>query len=149
MEKVERLFDIEKQEQFPKDVLDGLNILLNNVLQDVTQSLTKITHIYPFGSRVYGTQSPESDWDFIVVADGKYFIGPKLFEQGELNVNIYHTEFFNYLLSQNVVWILQLAYYPSKFKILETTPLSDKFALKKTLLEENYFIGCEASLDKS
>ena len=57
----------------------------------------QILNIYLFGSRLYGTDTPDSDWDFLVVVDGPYFTGPKLVEKGDLNTTLLHKNYFQYL----------------------------------------------------
>ena len=76
-----------------------------------------IKNIYLFGSRSYGIENKDSDYDFLVVVEGKYFRGPKLVEEGLLNINAYHKDFFQFLISENIVWFEKFTFYMHNFSI--------------------------------
>ncbi|KAL0482430.1 hypothetical protein AKO1_000535, partial [Acrasis kona] len=68
----------------------------------------QILNIYLFGSRLYQCHKSHSDYDLIVVVNGDYFDGSKLIETETLNINIYHLEYFKFLLFNNIVWVVML-----------------------------------------
>jgi predicted nucleotidyltransferase len=108
-----------------------------------------------FGSRLCGTATRNSDYDFIVVVSDEvdFFSGPKLvektikidqsalenldllkkeefvssriwkeeinspghLEEFTININVYHQKYFEFLLSENIIWVVMLLFVPSEF----------------------------------
>jgi hypothetical protein len=103
-------------------------IIPENVnLQDIEDFLLPILkpahytlmNVYTFGSRCVGLSKPNSDFDFICVVKGAYYPGPKLIEKKHINLNIFSLEYFQFLINENIVWVLQNLYLPSHFTLKE------------------------------
>ena len=101
--------------------------------------ISQLCNVYLFGSRLYQCHNEESDYDFICLVTGEYFDGSKLFEGEDLNVNIYHWDYFEHLLKENMIWAVMLAYTPSEYIWKETRKLSftiDLNRLKTSALQD-------------
>lgn len=68
--------------------------------------------LYPYGSRVYGTNHPGSDWDYVGV---KLSVGFSEIEQGVINVKLMDPEHFQELLDQHNVSALECYFLPREF----------------------------------
>lgn len=113
---------------------DVFNLILE---EKALESKDQVLNVYVFGSRLYGYAKKEtSDWDFIVVVDCEYFAGPKLIERGKLNLNLYHKNYIQFLLDENVVWFVMILWIPTQFAWLVKQQFSWKLrknALKKMI----------------
>lgn len=78
-------------------------------------------NIYRFGSRVYGTHTPESDHDFIVVSDTE-----KDYEihKDKFSINYWSHESFDKRLSNYDIDALECYYLPEKFILKYLLPLN-------------------------
>lgn len=66
-----------------------------------------------YGSRVYGTYTDASDYDFVVVADGCE--SGVEFRNGDLNVQVYNTEKFKDLLRRHNITSLECLFLPQEY----------------------------------
>jgi len=124
------------------------------------------TLVMPYGSRVYGTAKPDSDYDFIaVVPNGTGIADGTEYKNGLLNVHIECRDVFQQHLNEHKVKALECWYMPHhsmpnegvmhvganfKFK-LDVTTLRHEFsskasnsfvkAKKKIEKEKDYYIG--------
>jgi len=74
-----------------------------------------VLNIYLFGSRVYGTATPESDYDYIIVAQN-------FFDSCNVNIHVYTVEQFRLLLERHDIQALECIFAPAMFKIKEHYP---------------------------
>lgn len=75
----------------------------------------KILGIYQYGSRLYGTASEDSDWDFVVVVDG--LVGDEYYKQHEteeFDIHLMTLKHYNKLLLEHNIMALECYYqqYP-------------------------------------
>jgi predicted nucleotidyltransferase len=91
---------------------DVIKLILN---EKALENKDLILNVYIFGSRLYGYATNQSDWDFVIIVDGEYFAGPKLIEKGLLNLNLYHRDYFQFLMDENVIWIIMFTWIPNEF----------------------------------
>jgi hypothetical protein len=75
--------------------------LLNIIHAEYPSS--RVLNIYLFGSRVYGCATPDSDYDFVVIVDGAFFFSSKLIERDDVNLNLYHIDFYKDFLDQHIL----------------------------------------------
>lgn len=102
--------------------------------------------IYTRGSRAIGTNSPDSDYDLVVVCDENCkVINGTLTKYGNIDLCIYDKKCFEKYLREQLIWALECIYCPS-----------DKIYLEKInfrIYAENYRsyheISCNESLKKS
>jgi hypothetical protein len=107
--------------------------------------IQNISNIYQFGSFLHNCQHEKSDKDFIVVLNEKeeYFDGSKEIEINHFNFNVYHIDFFQFLIREQFPDALQCLWIPKKFVILENV----KFEYHLDVIKlKNQFI-CESSLN--
>jgi deoxyinosine 3'endonuclease (endonuclease V) len=82
-------------------VSDALNISQN-----------QITNLYTRGSRAIGTNSPNSDYDLIVVLKEIKIINGTLTRYGNIDICSYDTEYFEQMLRDNIIWAIEAIYCP-------------------------------------
>ncbi|KAL0477606.1 hypothetical protein AKO1_015440 [Acrasis kona] len=97
----------------------------------------QILNIYLFGSRLYQCHKSHSDYDLIVVVNGDYFDGSKLIETETLNINIYHLEYFKFLLFNNIVWVVMLIHVPKEYIWKQTFQLKDFYVQNNIKLKNS------------
>ena len=74
-------------------------------------SPNKILGIYLYGSRLYGTDSEDSDWDFVVVVDG--LVGDEYYKQHEteeFDIHLMTLKHYNKLLLEHNIMALECYY---------------------------------------
>lgn len=92
-----------------------------DVIREILKEKYKILNIYTFGSYLYGCENDESDFDFIIIVDGDYFDGSKEFSKGKYNLNLYHLEFFKFILQDQAVEPLTCLWIPEELCKLTIT----------------------------
>ncbi len=105
-----------------KDITDKINISEDEVL-----------NVYMIGSRVYGTYSYTSDYDYIVVSSTN--LNNKEFRGGELNIHVYTKEHFQNKLNEQKVQFIEAFMSPIKLK--EEIKFNYTLNAEKMLLEFN------------
>lgn len=103
-------------------------------------------NIYAYGSRVYGTEHPDSDYDYIVVAD----IDQDIIETLE-NVTIYSRAAFQKAIDEHEISVLECLFLPAD-KVLKRT-LNFRFDLNLPQLRHsiskkasNSWVKCKKKL---
>lgn len=76
-----------------------------------------VLNIYQFGSRVYGSDNKDSDYDYIIIAK-------EYFDSKDINIHVHTVQNFQRLLNNHDIQALECLF------------LSPKFILKDTLLHE-------------
>lgn len=81
----------------------------------------RVRNIYVFGSRLYRCNSKDSDWDVMAVVDGDYFYSSFLLSgrEGALELSIYHAEYWQEIISGNMITGLLVCYAPQEYRIKE------------------------------
>lgn len=95
-----------------------------------------ILNVYQFGSRVYGTSTEQSDWDFLIVTDLEEELEEHL-SQGDVNAALYDRTTFARLLDANQVWALESQYLPPSAVWKEDLDLRGAFRIDPALLRES------------
>ncbi len=88
-----------------------------------------VLNIYPLGSRVYGSCTPESDYDYILVVKN-------YFDSNDINVHIYTEEQFRLSLNNHDIQALECIHLPNHLIIKETIKFSyilDKKKLRSAI----------------
>jgi predicted nucleotidyltransferase len=95
---------------------------------------SEIINVYPYGSRVYGTNSPSSDYDFIVVAKtdhtGKQFDS----HDGDLTVHLYNHDHWLHMIDEHRIFVLECLFLPDELILQKHKDF--KFTLDKTALRK-------------
>ena len=120
----------------------------------------RVKAIYIFGSRVYGTSSFNSDWDFIMVANNS--VNNQEIRSGDFNIHIITPDQFQEDLTNHKIQNLECFFAPDWAKLLETIKWSFKLDLpklrhsvshvssnawvkcKKKLRQDDYYIGIKS-----
>ena len=120
----------------------------------------KVKCIYVFGSRVYGTNSHGSDWDFIMVANTS--ISNQEIRSGDFNIHIITPDQFQEDLLNHKIQMLECYFAPTWAKILEDREWEFKLDMgrlrhsishvssnswvkcKKKLAQGDYYIGLKS-----
>lgn len=80
---------------------------MNRLIEDFLVD-NNCVNIYPFGSRVYGSNNENSDYDYIVVVKEKVV-------STDINVHIYTTQEFQHLLDNCEIQTLECVFAPKDF----------------------------------
>lgn len=99
-----------------------------------------ILNVYMYGSRVYGTHSEKSDYDYIMVTSSIITDGVTQFFKNNVNVTIYNQHEFAKLIIEHEISILECLFLPSDMKY-ET--IDFEFKLDRNKLRES--ISAKAS----
>lgn len=120
----------------------------------------KVKCIYIFGSRVYGTSTYDSDWDFIMVANNS--VSNQEIRSGDFNIHIITPDEFSKLLNQHHPGALECYFAPKEFKLMENLKFDFKLNIatlrhslshissnswvkaKKKLAQKEYYIGVKS-----
>ncbi len=93
----------------------------------------KVRNIYMFGSQVYGTSGPDSDYDFIVLASS--MLEKQEYKVNNLNIHVHVPNVFIDGLKEYNPQYLECIYAPQSAKLQEKLVLPDKnFQLKHDML---------------
>ena len=128
------------------------------IAQELSQVRDDIIHMFPYGSRVYGTHSYDSDYDFIIVYGGEdkskdaqqYDSHSK-----DLSVTTYHIDSWKEHLANHKIFAMECQSYgytePSKIDLpLLRKEISSKASnswvkcKKKLELHDEYYIGIKS-----
>ena len=94
----------------------------------------KVRNIYMFGSQVYGNQTEESDYDFIVMASN--LLEKQELHEGDLNIHVHTPDVFLEGLKNYEMNYLECVFAPDFAKLQEKIILPDKnFSLKTDMLK--------------
>ena len=107
----------------------------------------KVQNLYLFGSRIWGYAKENADYDFICTVSGQYYTGPKLIEYLNLNVNIFHEDYFQFLLDENIIWIIMTLFFPKEFCWQEKRKYS--FEFRKNRLRKSVLMDCLHNYNKA
>lgn len=105
---------------------------------DIAKHTKNCVAFYPFGSRVYGTARPESDWDYVAVK-GKVRLGEM--DLGSVNIRYYTPEQFQALLDNHHIMALECYFLrPEQVIVAPEHPWPfklDKAKLRHSLSEKS------------
>lgn len=87
-----------------------------------------VLNIYQFGSRVYGSHNPNSDWDYIVVS--KLYFDPE-----DINIHVFTEAQYQLALNRCDIQALECQYCDDEFKLKET--IKFKFKVVKSELRRS------------
>lgn len=108
--------------------MNNLNII-KKMLPD-----TMIHNIYCYGSRVYKTNKPTSDYDYIIVADGVKDHNQIDSYSKDISLHTYTPNTFQNLINDHKISALECLFLPEDYKIVNN--LDFKFNLNKALLRK-------------
>eukprot|EP01130_Rhizamoeba_saxonica_P009076 TRINITY_DN3684_c0_g1_i2.p1 TRINITY_DN3684_c0_g1~~TRINITY_DN3684_c0_g1_i2.p1 ORF type:complete len:179 (+),score=26.45 TRINITY_DN3684_c0_g1_i2:2-538(+) len=101
-----------------------------------------ITNIYIIGSRVYGTSTPSSDWDYVALIDAPMTTQHQVHDGIQLEFDMFEDELmditfipiqrFQQLLQEHRQQALQVIFLPHQYRIVELYPIS--FSLDPAML---------------
>jgi len=88
---------------------------MNEILTKITElhpfNVYRATNVYLYGSRVYGTQSPTSDYDYLMVTDIEE---PYVqFKRGEFNLTAFSLDEWQKRLEEHEISALECLYLPA------------------------------------
>lgn len=86
-----------------------------NIMPDIYKKYIdddNVLNVYIFGSRVYGTATPASDTDIILIAK-------KYFDSNDINVHVYTVEQFQLMLNRFDIQALECMFSPVPFILKE------------------------------
>lgn len=110
--------------------------------------------IYPFGSRVYGTNSEQSDFDYVVVMRPGKLKAETIYNNGEHHYQVYSPEEFLYKIKSHDIQALECIFLPeNQLRKKDGFNWQKEFNLDKTKLREsistisnNSWVKCKKKL---
>lgn len=79
---------------------------MNQIASIVGLSSMDVLVLYLYGSRVYGTHRPDSDYDYVIVTEKEGFVSEQG-DNGELNVQAYHLDEWKKLLERHDIMAME------------------------------------------
>lgn len=114
----------------------------NIILKDFELNDSDILSIFPYGSRIYGTDGDQSDWDFIIVVrDGIQDKDSLEYSYHKINATIYNETSFKNKVAEHSISALECLFLNNSFVLKNTTKFV--FDLKLNVLRES--ISAKAS----
>lgn len=106
----------------------------------------KVLNIYQWGSRVYGTVTNKSDWDYNIIVENDYENFQDNAEYENIHMNFYKLSKWQEMISQNNIETLECLFADKKYISKETI----KFNLKINQVELRKSISkiCSNAYDK-
>lgn len=101
----------------------------SELLKRTGQKDSNILNVYMYGSRVYGNNRSNSDWDFIVIVRNKT---DEQFSDNLINVNFYSEEEHKYRLESHEISALECQWLNPKLVLKET--ISNSVSIDKEQL---------------
>gem|GEM_PF-2095706 len=114
----------------------GAPLDLASLLARLRLAPGRIRNVYQFGSRVYGTSTEQSDWDFILISDLETEVEEHL-ARGDVNAAIYDRGTFERLLENASVWALECMFLPPSMVWKEELDLRPAIRLDPATLRES------------
>jgi len=111
-----------------------IQVNIGEVLELAELNPTKVRNIYVYGSRVYGTNRPDSDTDIMVTACT--MDAHKEFNNGKYNVHIVTPDIFEDRLRRHEMQQLECIFAPSKAIIQENVDYRSSFELGRNRLKK-------------
>ena len=120
-------------------------------LSELTEK--EIVAVYPYGSRVYGTASAQSDYDYIVVHNGSATNDAQQYDSRtkDLSVHTYHVDSWQGHLDAHKIFAIECYSIEPQFRSYIASPF--KFALDKPSLRKeisskasNSWVKCKKKL---
>lgn len=102
-----------------------------------------ILHVFPYGSRVYGTATEKSDYDYIVVVDSDKDIKYD-FERDNTNVHVYSESVFKILIERHDIAVLECIF--SKENNYEFKLDLERLRRSISAVASNSFVKCKKKL---
>lgn len=89
---------------------------INDIMAVIDIPSSHILSVFQYGSRVYGTHTEDSDWDFVFVCSacghGEH---TRQFIVGDLNITCYELDMFLKMLKDHHVTAMECFYLPDEF----------------------------------
>jgi len=113
----------------------------------------EVYNIYLTGSRVYGTHSPSSDWDYVMIVKDTYSGGKMLYDSlDKLNVLILSLSHFRLMLLSHHHLSFYLLFLPPPFVLLQLISrreLMEGWILDVSKLKRSHFQKASSSLNRA
>lgn len=135
--------------EFIKTSADTKFIRLDQIagLCDIAE--TDIYEIYPYGSRVYGTHSDASDYDYIVVYEGNYQKDGQQYDShdGRISTHTHSIEKWKEHIANHKMFALECTFLEGDYKKLPF--VLDKSALRVEVSSKtsNSWVKCKKKLE--
>lgn len=101
--------------------------------------------LYSYGSRVYGTQRPDSDYDYVIVTEKEGFVS----EQGEtdeLSVQAYHLDVWKKLLERHDIMAMECNFTHSDDLTFPFTLSKPQLRASISKVASNSWVKCKKKL---
>lgn len=101
--------------------------------------------LYSYGSRVYGTERPDSDYDYVIVTDKEGFVSEQG-ETAELSVQAYHIDEWKKLLERHDIMAMECNFSPYDDLTLPFTLSKGTLRSSISKVASNSWVKCKKKL---
>lgn len=115
--------------------MSKIEISKNLILKTFQLNDSEVLNIFPYGSRVYGTHSEVSDYDFIIVLNKEVHEFDLISNDKKINIHLYSPDGFMDQLEQHKIAALECFFLPQE--LLLEKKLKFFFPLNKEKLRSN------------
>lgn len=90
---------------------------MNIIISEIEKLINfKILHLYSYGSRVYGCNKPDSDFDFIIITNqNEDKIDSIISNDGKINATLYSLEGFKKAIDNHEISVLEAIFLEKNF----------------------------------
>lgn len=108
-----------------------------------------VYEIYPYGSRVYGTNSVSSDYDFIVVYSGNYEKDGQQYDShdGRHSAHTYSVEKWKEHLASHKIFALECSFLEGPYKKMPVTIDKSVLRVEISSKSSNSWVKCKKKLE--
>jgi hypothetical protein len=115
--------------------------MYSQILDDFKLEDSNVLNVYPYGSRIYRTNTPTSDYDFVVVCKTVVTESDRLdSKDNPISITIYSQESFQNKVNENKISLLECVFCPEE-KILKQSA-KPNFKLDKAKLRVSISEKC-------
>lgn len=110
---------------------------------------SEIYEIYPYGSRVYGTHSESSDYDFIVVYTGDYTKESQQYNShdGRYSAHTYSLSKWNELVVAHKIFALECLFLNDSYRTVPFTLNNPTLRVEISSKSSNSWVKCKKKLE--
>lgn len=98
---------------------------------------SKVSARYIFGSKIYGTASPDSDTDLVIVLTEGTIKPFSKFEDGDYHYQVYTHEEWMYKVVNHDIQALECIFYENQWEVTQNYPYHEHFKLDLNRLRES------------
>lgn len=118
---------------------------MSQIASIVGLNFLDVTVLYDYGSRVYGTHRPDSDYDYVIVTEKEGFTSAQG-DNGDINVQAYHMDEWKKLLERHDIMAMECNFNPADDLTLPFTLSKGTLRSSISKVASNSWVKCKKKL---